>query len=956
MSSASKSTATAPSSSLPTPSAAHPAVATPTATPAEPVTTIAATDNSGTEVKPRQRGWNPIEDGRFRIALTHHHAGSDHDTGAAPEDLGADAATALCDSACRTLSSDAGCNECLPSEPRIEVAVEASLVNAINSAYTSTGYPFVVTAGSARGAVYGSYVDLSNPSLSSLELPPPQSIIVAPSCVDDPDRPPAHGLTEMETLLAIRWCRGDRIVKAAETAATTTTTTTASAKPTPSTTAAGAAGSPHTPAVARTIAHHLSQFPEGIHAIYSSPALRQLLVEGKLPTTLASTPSAPANTAARAPASGSGGTGSDSAAAATPLSTSASLQPSNAEANVPPLPMPPQSNAPVQHTLVSASTFNHISLYFVAHQNGSLLYTAPIQSLSASIATRKVTAQQLILVGREEVEALVEDPFTPFPTPPPRRARVAFGEVPVAGEEAAVLFDAKSTRFLGADARARTVTAVPLRLSIEPHLLIGNQNGDIFLYSPLQERILQRMNYTAGRSSAGASVAGGSNAVGGSKVICSPVSCIAEVQNGVERAITRMVASAAMAKRNRRRSIDSDGIPTGFSAAAHATAPSHYYYDTPPSLYAVGFDDGQILVVCITCEGGSVLRHLNNHYFGMRPIHSIAVRVPSFYARLWTSYLPPITPLDSDGKSAVAARPPITTLITTESALLVQDEEQLVAAISCNGGCVVLVRLPGMEILSSVSPTAYNAVGEILALQWVATSPRSLLAPNILVASGEDDTMTAFQLLTQLLVSTSDWNPGISNGNGNMSRMSSMESVPLNGRLRILEKKRFHDSWVSRLNLIPVVMPAAAANGKATGGRPSSGGMPQYLGVCLMATSYDHRTSFWPYMFSGQEQEAGEAAGPGSANAAASAENMDGSSSVVHAGSPTLGLTASGSAPLGTIAMPDRYVLVDGPTAAHPLHPELVIDAAAAGAGTSFFLVTLCCRGKLKFWSAQVKV
>ncbi|AYU75571.1 hypothetical protein LdCL_010011000 [Leishmania donovani] len=964
MSSASKSAGAALSwsSSSPAPSAAPTAVAVPTGTPAEPATATAATDKDGAEAEPRRRGWKPIKDGRFRIALTHHHASSDDDTGAAlssftnaaPEDLsGAAAASSLCEKVCRTLSDNARCNECRPGEPHIEVCVEASLVNAINSAYTSTGYPFVVTAGSTRGAVYGSFIDLSNPSLSSLELPPPQSIVVAPSYVGDADRTPAHGLTEMDTLLAIRWSRGDRIMKTAEAAPTVAVAAAAQAKQTPPTIAAGAAGSPYTSVVARTIAHHLSQFPEGIHAIHSSPALRQLLVEGTLPTTLASTPSAPVNAAAHAPASASGGAGSRSAAAAAPsTTTSTAPELSNAEANVPPLPTPPQSNAPVQHTLVSASTFNHISVYFVAHQDGKLLYTAPIQSLSASIATRKVTAHQLILVGREEVDALVEDPFTPFPTMPPRRTRIAFAHVPVAGEEAAVFFASKTSRFVGADARKKTVAAAPVRFSVEPHLLIGNQNGDIFLFSLLQERIVQHLNYSAGRPSASASIASGSKGAG-SKLVCSPVSCIAEVQNGIEKKVTRMVESAAMAKRNRRRSFGSDGIPTGFNAVAHAAAPSHYYYDVPPSLYAVGFDDGQMLIVGVTCEGGWMLRHLNNHHFGMRPIHSIAVRVPSFYARLWTSYLPPITFADRGSKSEVAALPPITTLITVESALIVHEEEQLVAAISCNGGSIALVRLPGMEIISSVAPTAYNAVGEILALQWTATSPRYLLTPDILVASGEDDTMTAFQLLTQLLVNTSDWSHH--NGNDNVSRMSSTESVPANARLRILEKKQFHRSWVSRLNLMPVVVPAATANAKDAG-RSNSGGMPQYLGVCLVASSYDHRTSFWPYMFSGQQRRAGEAEGPDSANAAASAWSVgEGAGSVEHADSLMLGLT-SNSVPFGTISVPDRYVLVDGPTTAYPLHPELVIDAAAAGAGTSFFLTTVCCRGKLKFWSVQVKV
>ncbi|KAG5488130.1 hypothetical protein LSCM1_08196 [Leishmania martiniquensis] len=937
--------------------------------------TAAATSDNGVEAEPRQRGWDPIQDGRFRIALTHPRADKDDGTGAAPAAIAgtategpsaADTAAELNETARRPLAGGgAPYSQGCPTRPHIEVSAEASLVNAINSAYTSTGYPFVVTAGNARGAVYGSFVDLLNPSLSALELPPRQTIIAAPGSVGSTGRRPAPGLTEMHTLLAIRWSRGDRIMTTAGTAAAShgkggiasSASNHATAKQTPPATAAGAAGSPHSPAAARTIAHHLSQFPEGIHGVYSSPALRQILIEGTLPTVLASTPSAAVNAAAHAPASGSGGVGGGRTAASAGSVGSSTMapQPSNAEANVPPLPIPPQSNAPVQHTLVSASTFNHVSVYIVAHQDGKLLYTAPIQSLSASIATRKVTAHQLILVGREEVDALVADPLTPHPAMPPKRTCVAFADVPITGEEAAVLFHSATLRFVGADADARTVSAAPIRVTVEPHLLIGNQNGDIFVFSLLQERVVQHINCSLGRPCAGSSIIGGSGSV---KVVCSPVSCIAEVQNGIEETITRMVDYAAVAKRNRRSAFDADDRPTGFTTAADAAAPTHYYYDVSPSLYAIGFDDGQMLLVCITCAGGWMLRHFSNLFFGMRPIHSIAVRVPSFFSRLWTSYLPPITLASNRSSATAEALTPITTLVTAETALLVHEEEQRIAAVSCNDGVIALVRLPGMEIISSVAPTDYNAVGEILALQWVATLPCHLLTPDILVASGEDDTMTAFQLLPQFPVSTAECSHH--NGPDNMSHISSAESFLANGRLRILEKKRFHRSWVNQLHLMPVTVPASAANAKGASKSSSSssssdgGGMPQYLGVCLIASSYDHRTSFWPYTFCERQHEVAAVDVLESASTAAPAGSVRGGARSLE-GADSIGMSFSGSgSPIGTIALPDRYVLVDGPTAAYRLHPELVLSVAAAGGGTSFFLASVCCRGKVTFWSAQV--
>ncbi|KAG5512314.1 hypothetical protein JKF63_07839 [Porcisia hertigi] len=968
----------------------------------------AATDDcASADAQPRERGWDPIKDKRFRIALVHNYADSDDGTNVAPSpstsavavDASDDAAAELCEEVCPTPMSDALLSQCRPTEPHIEATVEAALANSINNAYTASGYPFVTAAGNTRGAVYGSFIDLCNPSLSSLELPPRRSIIVAPRLhVGLTDDPLTHSLTEMDTLLSICWSRGDRTMPSSGTAssapasqgkgsalsglssssssnniaATTTTTTT----------------SPHTPAVPCTIAHHLSQHPEGIHGVHSSPALRKILVEGTLPATLASVPSAPMNAAAHAPASASGGLGSlraaatDTAVAAAPPTSSPLIGSQTvliAKANVPPLPTPPQSNAPVQHTLVSASTFNHLSVYVVAHQDGNVLYTAALQSLSVSIATRKVTAQQLILVGREEVDALVMSPLTPHPTMPPKRTRVAFTDVAVDGEERDFFFSSKSFRFVGADARKNTISAAPIRFTVEPHLLIGNQNGDVFVFALLQERVVQHINFNGSTAnpSAGASVTGKNGA--GIKVVFSPVSCIAEVQNGIDVKITQMVEEASVAKHSGQSTFDSDGTPVGFAptpagagAAANAeVTPSHYYYRVPSSLYAIGFDDGQMLIMSVTCEGAWMLRHLNSHCFGMRPIRSIAVRVPSFYARLWTSYLPPITPAkshhnnnnnndDDDATDTSAEAPvPVTTLVTAAAALIVRDEGQRIAAISCNGGVISLVRLPDMSIISSVAPTDYNAVGEILALQWTATSQHQLLLPNVLVASGEDDTMTAFQLLWQFLVSAVGSGHHHHNNNSNnddtLSQPSSTESFVTNARLRVLEKKRFHRSWVSRLGLMPVVLPAAIANPK-DGSSLGGGGMPpQYLGVCIIASSYDRRTSFWPYLFHGV-RETRAMDGPRNTNAPFSADSVGDGAAGQRSLNSVVSIPGVDGSPLDTATVPDQYVLVGGPTTVCPLHTELVLGAAAAGGGTSFFMVTMCCRGRVMFWSLRVRV
>ena len=1005
------------------------------------------------------RGWEPVMDGRFRVALMHHFAedidegerltGKNHNShhhnsicngpkshaspfaNAVPEELSPEAAAQCEEEARRTPTNDAFCNTYYPGEPCIEVDVEASLVNAINSAYTSTGYPFVVTAGNTRGAVYGSFVDTTNPSLSSLELPPAQSYIIAPSYMGG--QPVSHSLTEMDTLLAVQWGRGDRMMTTAGSVAAAAVAASqgksgnvgsytssavkdgkasAGAGSVPPPSSAGPAGAPHSPAVARTIAHHLAQYPEGIHGIHTSMNLRRILVDGKLPTEASFAPSAPLFSVAAAPlavpggnvifppgGASTGGGGGGGATSNTPntddaatagagagggnaaASSPAAALPTNAEANGPPLPRPSESNAPVQHTLVSASTFNHLSIYVVAHQDGKVLYTAALQSLSASIATRKVTAHQLFLVGREEVNALpATDTLAPVTVKPPRRTKVAFANVPVSGGEAAVFFQSKTSHFVGADAARRTIAAVPVRFTVEPHLLFGNQNGDIFIFSFLQERIVQHINFNAGSQLVSPAIASGNSGVG-SKLICSPVSSIVEVQNGIEKKITSMIEYATVAKRNRRLSFESDDVPSSFTPTG-ASEPSHYYYPVPPSLYAVGFDNGQMLLLCVTCEGGWMLRHFSSQYFGLRPIHSIAVRVPPFYTRLWTSCLPAITKGE--------AQTPITALVTPEQTLIVHEEDQHMAAVACNGGVIALVRLPGMEIISSVAPTDYNAVGEILALQWTSTATRYLLTPDVLVASGEDDTMTAFQLLSPSMASAVESSyhpPNNSNNNGveTVSHLSSNESILAGGRLRILEKKKFHRSWVNRLNLFPIVLPAtdnaATSPHRSSAGRASSsakrvacatgGGMPQYLGVCLIATSYDRRTSFWPYIFAVGEDLGEDGNARRSMNESlTTSPPLGGDATDFGAGSsrlshPRNNISNGGGSegallnlnPLSSIvAAPDHYVLIDGPTAAYPLHTELVVSVAAAGGGTSFFLTTVCCRGKVKFWSMKVKV
>lgn len=874
------------------------------------------------------RGWDPTEDNRFRVSLVHRFAEEKNVASSAPQCIpeNVNLGTADLDEPdISTPTNAAPCNVCVDGEPRLELELEGALVNAINSAYTSSGYPFVVSGGNTRGAVYGSYVDLRNPILSSLDLPPRESILLSPSYSDALQ---TEGVQEVDTLLRVQWSRGARIMTAAGTVAAAAVAASQSkasgkdTKPCPP--------KPVTPA-SRAIAHHLSQYPEGLHGVHSSLNLASLLVDAQLPTEQPSAPSttAPVLPPERKPQDDANAQGDGAADAEAP--------PSPMPSNIPPPPRPAKGASPIQHTLICASTFNHITVYFVAHQDGRFLYLAPIQTLSASIATRKITAHQLILIGREEISGPLElAKKSPSAAGPSKRSHIPFADVPLSSLDdgnavAGTLLKRKALHVRGSDAERRTISVATAKFTVEPHLLLGNQNGDIFVFSPLQEKVVQHINYSGGSAQVSA-ITSSSNSGVGRKLICSPVSCIAEVQCGIEKKIATMIEFSALAKRNDSSSFQCDDTAMESTSpsdvvGADATAKKHYYYPVPPSLYAVGFDNGQVLLICVTVEGGWMLRHFNQT-FGMRSINAISVRIPSFFTRLWTSTMASLPP-----SSQPKTQKPQTTIVSVEGALLVHEEEQHIAAVSCHGGVITLVRLPGMDIISSLAPYDYNAVGEILSLQWTASSLAHLLTPDILVASGEDDTMTAFQLLSNLLGSAR----GSSHGtNEQHSRVSSSESALANGRLRVLEKKRFHHSWVKHLTMLPLVMPSSP--------RQVSGWLDTapYIGTCLIATSYDHRTSFWPYMFT--SSKIGVKGGDG---VPALVNDMSRGSSAFEF-SPSTTLTPP--------MVPEQYVLVDGPTAAHTLHKELVLCQHIAGGGRSFFFVSICCQGKVKFWSVTLKL
>ncbi|EPY29118.1 hypothetical protein STCU_04716 [Strigomonas culicis] len=718
-------------------------------------------------------------------------------------------------------------------------------------------------------------------------------------------------------------------------------------------------------------------------------------------------------------------------------------------ANTAPPARRPAGNAPVQHTLVSANTYNHLSIYFVAHQDGTVLYSAPVQTLSASIASRKITAQCLFMMGKEEVNPppdIPEDAYeynsaltSPMMQPASRRSvalsspigrspegisagqfgtpgaapraaggsccyrkrdTVDFARLPVRDGEAEVLFRTNAlmndqTVFVDADPKTKTIHAAYVSLVVEPLLLFGNQNGDLFVFSVLEEKIVQRVNYNRGSSRlssetaaagkgcccTGGKVPGSAGrtfgSAGGSthqynKVVNASVSSIVEIQNGIEKKLAEMTQYAAVAKRNNKSRFNlsepltapAAGKERESQAYMSCTAFENSYYAVSPSLFAAGFDNGHVLLLCVTSEGAWILSHLTSEASRLTSISAISVRLPCFFTRLWTHFHEENVGCCAS-VSAPGRRPgtaPRQLLVVADTTLFVADEEQHVAAIACNGGTIALVRVPGLEPLATVHTYEYDAVGGIITLRWAASTARNLVTPDLLIAAGEDDTLTAFQLNANNLFAlvanssvaqgTPQWlsgSPGAgpsmsANTTFSSSQPSSSDTTSIaGGLLSVLEKKLFHKSWVSHITVLPLVMPASKIEC----------GLPRYLGCSLIATSYDHSTSFWPILFpapNGRTKDSRDTSMPSCGGRPFRSE-MD-SSNTDSATNNTSNTNNNNNANNDANC---RYIIVDGPTAAQPLHSDLALTTHVAGGGTSFFLASACCRGRVKLWSVMLR-
>lgn len=999
-------------------------------------------------------------------------------------------------------ASAAGAAIAVEEPPHLDLQCVSAHTNTLVSAYSSSGYPSQTTQ-ACGSCVYNAFADLRCVSISTVTLPPHETIVVSPHvsnmfasaphsptshnagssplpiyskgtsgglagsrgsprppCIDvrlpsvlDSTSPASGNEGAIDTLLHIQWTRRGDLFLPRPLPITTELTPTSKLQGLP---------------------QYVKRFPDGIHAIYTSDHIEQLLVQGALPSEEAPLPHAYKQFV--------------------PPSTKPSATPDTSSApSPPPQPVgssnisakaPSSKGLPIHHTLTAVNTFSHLTLYVTAHQDNQVLLHCPVQTVCASISTRKITAQKVLLLARQEEYVRAGGSSSRVGTGSPcspdvvgsRRSSAntyvfessgshsipkkysnrsthsphsggggfspkrqqqqeqaqaharnpsqlyTFEDISIGAGEQKVFCSPLGTspgspslsKFIDVDINRHTVSVVPFAFSISPMILIGNQVGDLMLLNVLTSEVVLRLNYSTPSSgsggTSGSSKASGSGAAfssspgtlgelgrqgsgemggGGLKMVYSPVACIEEVECGLEQYLSTVVVAAADAKRRGLRSFEAGGGAK--KKKEHASM--------DPSLYAVGFDDGQVLLICLMCEGGWTLRQFKDT-FGSYPITSIAVRRPNFFMRLWASYAPP--PPSSPGASTSStggARGMIEevvrhhTNVTIVADHVLHVDDMHIAAIAC-GNTVMLVQLSEMDIIHRLSALDFNAVGALQVLQWFPSKREKLLCPDLLIASGEDDTLTSFFVSNASAAAAagggcSEYDPhrassvggSSSDGGGLVSQGSSSFGRLQGGRiagstrggigsgygggspyptLRVVEKKLFHRSWVSGMALLPVVVPL----------RKSGRGMPQYHGAVLVAASYDGRMSYWPKLFkrgSGLGRGYSEFAISGSPSngqdlsisAAAAATRSPaadaGSSLMRQQGDPGSPLLSAARLAIGQSRVGDgRLLLLRGPTAAYQMHSDLAIKIMCGGAGASFFAISVCCRGRVKCWTLSL--
>ncbi|KAH9577815.1 hypothetical protein LSM04_005841 [Trypanosoma melophagium] len=826
----------------------------------------------------------------------------------------------------------------------VEFNIKDSLVNLITCAYTHSGYPISTTVGNGCNAIYGAYVELRNPSLNGITFPPDEMIVVSDipresakemntanpsSIVSSPNSSdiPAIG----EPLVRVIWRRGSHLLNSRI----------AEKLPTPATgpilTSPNSSSAVVLPRLApSSTSQRLRQCPEGICDVQTSARLNEILLEFEPNDahTEDSTTQVNNNTTKSSDNTSSNNNNNNNNNNTKKENGIGSSE----TVNPPPgtgIPSGEESNGdmPIQTTLITANSFNHLSTYGVRHQNGKIFSTTPLQSITAAISTRRITAHSLFFLSIIVGESYVAPGYQAGGSPQvlhgaevkpakkswtTRKSSIA-GALPNLAKGVEMNFEdihlEGGVNGVGTD----TVNVATLHIAVEPYLLFGNQSGDLFLFSVFEGKIIQRLNFSGGVSWNLNSE--GSN-VPRKQVVSAAVTCIVEVECGIEKHLAVVIDRACSSKMRNAKTF---------------TVPSLTAEGVLPSVFAAGFDNGHILLISVTMSGACLNGHLTS--FGERPIQGIAVQTPQFYLRLWPKERETRGVAFSSSQNKQKSKEKgdkkekdkennnrISHIEFISANTLVLCEDSRVVAINCDGGKLRLVKTSNLEVeLCRTVALANNTAGDFLAIKWVASSAEFTLYPDLIVVTSEDDSLMVYQFLQISGGSKSKFTRTFSFLEETMSSgpvpgklLMSNSSQRTGENLVFLERRRFHRSWVGDLCLLPV--------------------SDAYL---LIATSYDGRSSFWPLYHAVVEEKSKESFLPPPSEDAPFIQEcfydfiiQDDSSQHV-------------SSRLKT------SVLADEPTTAVVLHTDMTVRCTVGGAGCSHFLVSLCLRGRVKFWEVK---
>nr|CCC50325.1 conserved hypothetical protein [Trypanosoma vivax Y486] len=592
-------------------------------------------------------------------------------------------------------------------------------------------------------------------------------------------------------------------------------------------------------------------------------------------------------------------------------------------------PSPPQEvsscgDMPVQLTLVIATTLNHLTTYAVRHQGKRLLMTLPLQTITAPIVSRRITSQCIFLLCTETTEAYVP-PGTCVSSglpvlheaearQPGRTASTVRRLLGVCGSSdrdalsvnAGTTFSVEDTIVHNWVAGAeRVVPIATVHIAVEPCLLLGNEAGNIFLFSVFKGAVVQRLNFAY---SLGSSVAGSAgNALESPRqLVFSTVSCITEVSCDIERRLTSVFRRASLCRLQGGRAFSVSDINAAQSLS---------------STFAVGFENGHIVLVCVTADGAWMDKHLTA--FCDSPVHGISVRVPHLFGRLWHS-LGKMRALifskpDEDVTICLSQRDAPSAVFSRASELFAAAAERIVA-LSSGGGVLRLLRIPEMEEVFCTTASESGTAGNFLALQWLPSSSEETLSPNLLASTNEDDCITVYGLMKSADLPYLEQSQCFAVPNRSSSTQTIGRDTPphvlksLRYTLEAKSRRSFHRSWVCDLCVLL---------------HPSCN--------LLIATSYDGRSSIWPVCCGGMSSIAPVR---GAADGTSLPDPLS-SNFHVEEGATVITKLQQGSS---TNLLPRR------PAADLVLHSDLATRCIVIGVGASCFVASLSLCGNVKLW------